>query len=214
MTRKTILIVDDSAFDRNLLAKALSDKSDFQTVAAASGNECLEILSAQKIDLVLMDIMMPGTLGTEVLVKIREKFNQIELPIIMVTAKADAKDVISSLKSGANDFISKPLNFDIALSRISTHLMLADISNEMSRLKKMEALAAMITTYNHEINNPLEIALACLDENQHQTPETMTQIKTALLRIANIVKEIQDVGQDDNSKYAQYSGTSKMIKLK
>ena len=83
-------------------------------------NDVWKLVETEPIDLILMDIMMPGEFGTQVLSKIREKFNTIELPIIMVTSKADVSDVIECLRIGANDFIAKPVNFDVAVSRIST----------------------------------------------------------------------------------------------
>ena len=215
MKQKKILIVDDSEFDRQMLAKALAKRGGFQIVQVRTGEECLDLIDGrEKIDLILMDIMMPGSFGTHVLMKIREKFNPIDLPIIMVTSKGDAIDVICSLQSGANDYIIKPVNFDVAISRILTHLKLADMSYEMSLLKELAALDAMIATYNHEINTPLAIALNCLDkDNQVKDQESGRKLNEALLRITDIVKRIGEVTQKKNVEYQQYSQGSKMVKL-
>ncbi len=213
MSKKIILIVDDSEFDRKLLHGALTKKSDLDVVEASSGDQCLQILSQQRVDLVLMDIMMPGTIGTQVLTKIREKFNAIELPIIMVTSKADASDVVSCLQTGANDYIAKPVHFDVAVSRISTHLKLAELSQEMSRLKEMAALDAMVITYNHQINNPLAIALGCLNEPLFVDQVMGEKLTSSLWRIADIVKKITVLTEKKEIEYQQYLGTSKMIKI-
>lgn len=214
MTTKTILIVDDSEFDRQLLSKALTAKGGFKIMEARSGDQCLEILSTQKIDLILMDIMMPGTFGTEVLIKIREKNNPIELPIIMVTSKADASDVIGCLQSGANDYITKPVTFSVAVSRISTHLRLAEVSREMARLQEMAALDAMITTYNHEINNPLAIAIACLNAPSLKDEVVIERLKSSLWRVADIVKKIRSVTEKKEAEYELYTNSSKMVKVR
>ncbi|MEQ1666464.1 MAG: response regulator [Bdellovibrionales bacterium] len=214
MKTNTILIVDDSEFDRNLLVNALTKKGDFQTLEAINGDQCLQMLTTHKIDLVLMDIMMPGTFGTEVLMKIRKKFNAIELPIIMVTSKADASDVIGCLQSGANDYITKPVTFDVAVSRISTHLKLAEVSQEMSRLKEMAALDAMITTYNHEINTPLAIAISYISAPLLKDEASVDNLKSALWRIADIVKKIRAVTEQKEAEYELYAGFRKMIKVK
>lgn len=214
MRSNTILIVDDSEFDRSILVKALANKGGFETIEAKNGEQCLEILASEKIDLILMDIMMPGTFGSEVLMKIREKFNPIELPVIMVTSKGDASDVIGCLQSGANDYITKPVTFDVAVSRISTHLRLAAVSREMSRLKEMAALDAIITTYNHEINNPLAIAIGCLKAPLLNDEQTVEKLKAALWRVADIVKKIRSVTEKKEAEYQKYTGTSKMVKLK
>jgi DNA-binding response OmpR family regulator len=214
MSKKYILIVDDSDFDRQLLVNAIAKKSNFHTLEANSGEQCLELLEKEKVSLILMDIMMPGDFGTQVLIKIREKFNAIELPIIMVTAKADASDVIGCLQSGANDYITKPVNFNTAVSRMTTHLMLAEISNKMAHLKEMEALNAMITTYNHEINNPLAIALGCLNTPLVKDEQSVEKLKEALWRIAGIVQKIREVTEQKEVEFEAYPKTDKMVKLK
>lgn len=214
MSLKTILIVDDSEFDRDLFKKALSKTGPFRCIEADSGEQCYKILEKEKVDLILMDIMMPGAFGTEVLLKIRSKFNALHLPIIMVTSKADASDVIGCLHSGANDYVTKPVNFEVALSRINTHLMLAEISQKMTRLNEIAALDAMVTTYNHEINNPLSIALGCLNTPDVKTNANYIKLETALLRIADIVKKIRLVTEKKELEYLEYTEANKMVKVK
>ena len=214
MNNRPILIVDDSDFERGLLSKALSLKGSYQILEAQNGDECLEIIGKQTVGLILMDIMMPGTFGSDVLKKIREQFNAIELPIIMVTSKSDAVDIISCLQSGANDYITKPVNFEVAISRITTHLKLAAISNEMSRLKEMATVDAMITTYNHEINNPLAIAISCIESKDIAEPATKERLKVALWRVADIVKKIKSLSEKKEIEYEPYASSSKMFKLK
>ena len=214
MGDKLVLIVDDSEFDRTLMTKALAQKGSFHTIEASTGEECLEKISSTQVDLILMDIMMPGALGSQVLVKIREKFNPIELPVIMVTAMTKASSLLICLQSGANDYITKPVNFEIAISRIHTHLKLADLSREMSRLREIAALTAMITTYNHEINNPLTVAMDCAREGNWGQPEYREKMAYALGRIRDIVKKIQDVADEQEVDYEAYAGSSQMLKLK
>lgn len=214
MNKLPILVVDDSDFDRTMLVKALSIKGNFATLEANSGDKCLEILGTQSVGIVLMDIMMPGVHGTEVLKKIREKFNPIELPVIMITAKTEASDVVSCLQNGANDYITKPVNFEVAISRISTHLKLAEVSHEMSKLKEMAALDAMITTYNHEINNPLAIAIGCLNAPLLKDEVAVEKLKSSLWRVADIVKKIRSVTKQKEVEYQEYAGSSKMVKVR
>ncbi len=214
MNHKTILIVDDSEFDRKLLVNALAKKGGFQAIEASSNDESLEILETHSVGLVVMDIMMPGTFGTQVLMKIREKFNPIELPIIMVTSNADASDVIGCLQSGANDYITKPVNFDIAVSRISTYLMFAILSCEISRLKEMAAIDAMITAYNHEINNSLAIALSYLNAPLLKEEAAVEKLRGSLFRIADIVKKIRAVTDGKKVEYSTYARSIKMVKVK
>lgn len=214
MKKNVVLIVDDSEFDRNLMTKALEKKGGFHTLEASNGDQCLEIVDAAPVDLILMDIMMPGTLGSQVLVKIREKFNPIELPIIMITALTNNSPLMVCLQSGANDYITKPLNFEVAVSRINTHLKLAELSHEMSRLDKMAALNAMIATYNHEINNPLAIAMLCLRETNWDKPGNREKLEDALERIRKIVKKIKYVTEGHDIEYEKYEGLTDLLKIK
>ena len=209
-----ILIVDDSDFDRELLTKALTLSADFPIIQASSGEECLEILEKQQVSLILMDILMPGLHGSAILKKIREKHNPIELPIIMITSKSETSEVVSCLKNGANDYIIKPVNFEVAVSRISTHLKLAELSVEMSRLKEVATLNAVITTYNHEINNPLSIAIGCINSADLNNTETKKKLNDALWRVADIVKKIKSVSEKNKIEYQDYSSAAKMLKVK
>ncbi|WP_186645634.1 hybrid sensor histidine kinase/response regulator [Fluviispira vulneris] len=213
MTNNNILIVDDSEFDRNVLVEGLRQKGGFKTFYAENDKQCFKILNKNNINLILMDIMMPGKLGSEILEKIRETHNSLELPIIMVTSKGDASDVIECLQKGANDYIKKPVHFEIAVTRISTHLRLAELSREMTKLKKIEALNAMITTYNHEINNPLTIAINCLENSEINKTELGKKLNTALWRIADIVKKIGNIGEKNEIELEQYTANTKMIKI-
>lgn len=214
MKGKNILIVDDSDFDRTLLGKGLSMKADFALFVVKDGHQCLKILDTEKIDLILMDIIMPGYSGIEILVKIRERFNPIELPVIMVTAKSDPIDVIHCLNNGANDYISKPINFDVAMSRIATHLMLADLSFKMSKLNEMKALDALIATYNHEINNPLSIALGYISMDLVHDMGMVEKLETSLWRIAEVTKKISAISEQKEAYYEKYTHGTSMIKLK
>lgn len=213
MSGDTVLIVDDSDFDRKLLVSALIRKGDFVFEEAKDGAQCLAILAQKKVSIVLLDIMMPGTPGDQVLGKIREKFNPIELPVIMVTGKSDASDVIECLQSGANDYITKPVNFKIAVSRIETHLKIAELSGKMAKLKELAALDGMIATYNHEINNPLAIALALIEGSDLSVASVRERLEASLWRIADIVKKIKEVTDKTEVDFQEYRTESKMVKL-
>ena len=210
--RKKILVVDDSSFDRSLALKALSKKGNFSILEAPDGEECMQILSSSDVDLVLLDIMMPKASGFEVLRRIREKFNPIELPVIMVTAKSEDSDIISCLQAGANDYITKPVRFDVAIFRILAHMKLTEISREAARLKEEAAIDAMITTYHHEINNPLSIAIGCMNFNNLNSRKEM--LNSALWRIAKIVQRIKSLSEKRQFKYQEYGAGGKMLKIK
>lgn len=208
-----ILIVDDSDFDRNLLTIVFENKG-FQVMSVDCGSKCFEEVNHNKPDIVLLDIMMPEMNGQEVLHGLRKMYNSVELPVIMVTSKSDAADVVELLCLGANDYIIKPVDFEIAIMRIMTQIKIGILSKEMSHLKEIEAVNAMIATYNHEINNPLSVAFGCIKSyTKNKDEETFEKLNTALWRIAEIVKRIDGVIKMDEIAYEDYTKTTKMVKI-
>jgi CheY-like chemotaxis protein len=117
----TILVVDDLPANRDLMTRRL-ERSGFRVVSAASGPEALELLRRETVDLVLLDIMMPGVSGLDVLKTVRMTPATATLPVVMVTAKTNSEDVVEALSLGANDYVTKPVDYPVALARIRAHL--------------------------------------------------------------------------------------------
>jgi diguanylate cyclase (GGDEF)-like protein len=130
--KPTLLIVDDIADNRAVLARRLG-RQGFLIVEAESGERALDLIGAGHFDLILLDVMMPGLDGVEVLKRIRARHAPMQLPVIMVTAKADGSDVAESLEAGANDYITKPVDFIAALARIKTQLDRKRAKDELDR---------------------------------------------------------------------------------
>jgi diguanylate cyclase (GGDEF)-like protein len=116
-----VLVVDDAEDNRIILNRRLT-KRGFEVVEADNGLAALALIAEQRFDLVLLDIMMPGIDGIEVLKRIRTTLSPDRLPVLMVTAKASNTDVIEALELGANDYITKPVDFPIAMARIRTQI--------------------------------------------------------------------------------------------
>ncbi len=121
-SQATILVVDDILNNRNLLIRRLGRKG-YTVIAVESGPAALEaIANTPSIDLVLLDIMMPGMDGIETLSRIRQTHPSHELPVIMATAKDASRDMVQAFGKGANDYITKPIDFPLALARIQAQL--------------------------------------------------------------------------------------------
>jgi CheY-like chemotaxis protein len=106
----SLLIVDDDAANRELMLRRLS-KRGFDTSHVDNGRSALEWIASHRVDLVLLDIEMPNMNGLEVLQTLRKNYNPSQLPIIMVTGKASSDDIVSALAAGANDYVTKPVDF-------------------------------------------------------------------------------------------------------
>ncbi|HEY8614808.1 hybrid sensor histidine kinase/response regulator [Phenylobacterium sp.] len=116
-----ILIVDDVADNRTILGRRFQRRG-FEIAEAESGRGALEMIAAGDFDVVLLDVMMPDMNGLEVLRRIREQYNDVQLPVIMVTGKTESQDIVEALTAGANDYITKPVDFAVALARVSTQV--------------------------------------------------------------------------------------------
>lgn len=145
-TPSTILLVDDNADNRNVLSRRL-ERHGYAVETAASGSEALRMLERKHVDLVLLDIMMRDMDGLETLRRIRNRFSMLQLPVIMVTALAQSENAVEALQLGANDYVTKPVDFMVALARIRTHLVLqrlADQNDEFLRLASSDLKRALI----------------------------------------------------------------------
>jgi diguanylate cyclase (GGDEF)-like protein len=144
----TLLLVDDEPMNRDVLQRRLA-RSRYRVLTAENGAEALEIVGAQRIDLVLLDVMMPGIDGVETVRRLRQAHSVSELPIIMVTAKDSTEDIVEALDAGANDYVTKPIDFAVAQARIRTQLTArrADpLTGLPNRLLFMDRLNQQIAT--------------------------------------------------------------------
>ena len=116
-----ILIVDDVADNRTVLARRFQRRG-YEITEAEGGSRALQLIAEQTFDVVLLDVMMPDIQGIEVLKRIRQEHSPVSLPVIMVTAKSQSEDVVHALEFGANDYVTKPVDFAVALARVSAQV--------------------------------------------------------------------------------------------
>lgn len=115
MQKKTILIIDDDVYIGDMLQELL-EKKDYSVARAYSGTEALYVIQNKLPDLILLDLMLPGLSGEELLPKIQN------IPVIIVSAKVDIEDKVKLLLSGAVDYVTKPFDIKELLARIQVHL--------------------------------------------------------------------------------------------
>jgi len=132
----TVLMVDDDAINHDVVSRHLEDL-EYNIKSFIDGKEVLNYVeNNEKPDLILLDVMMPELSGYEVCKKIRQKYSSAELPVIMLTAKNQKKDLVDGFTVGANDFITKPFSKKELLARIEAHLDIKDsVESQLSELK-------------------------------------------------------------------------------
>ena len=138
-----ILIVDDNDSNRDLLQRRLR-LYDFECVQASGGKEALSILSKQKIDLVLLDVLMPDMNGIEVLNAIRNSELQSDLPVIMVSGFDDVRSVAKCIAIGASDYLSKPVDGVVLGAKVVAALERKALRKKSNEL--MDQLTVQATT--------------------------------------------------------------------
>jgi diguanylate cyclase (GGDEF)-like protein/PAS domain S-box-containing protein len=136
-----LLIVDDNELNRDMLARRLARKG-YEILLADSARDLPNRVKQDEIDLVLLDVEMPDISGLEALKILRETYSPIEVPIIMVTAKNQSEDVVKALDLGANDYVTKPIDFAVALARIGTQLSHKRAQEGLRESEERYALAA------------------------------------------------------------------------
>src|ERR1700761_4844364 len=124
-----ILIVDDDPLVRQMLSAKLDDR--FKIIECADGRSAAQLSPSLKPDIVLLDLMLPDLNGREVLKILR---TWCQAPIIMISTRSGDKDIIELLELGANDYVTKPFNFDVLLARIGAHLRLSAIQETGSSI--------------------------------------------------------------------------------
>jgi adenylate cyclase len=146
--RARILVVDDDPHNRDLLCRRL-ERQGFEVESARDGIDGLRRIDAGDFDLVMLDVMMPGMNGLEVLERVRRTRSMSELPIVLATALAETEDAVEGLASGANDYVTKPFDFPMVVARVRTQLA----SSRSAR--KVAALARQLEFRNSFIREAL-----------------------------------------------------------
>lgn len=212
---KKILIIDDEEITTHIISQKIQKKGYNVTVLNQAHKVIKDLSLLKDFDLILLDIVMPETSGIEILKLIRNSQEYQHVPIIMMTAQSSVEDVVNALELGANDYISKPVNFDILISRINTQYRLLELRQEQEQRKQVEAINAMVATYHHELNTPLSIAFTSLEKIKKENQENINieRLEFSLYRISNIIEKIQRVKESSEISFKQYMSDSQMVDL-
>jgi diguanylate cyclase (GGDEF)-like protein len=136
-----ILIIDDEEININILTEYL--KSEYEVVCARNGESALNIIQEHEPNLILLDIVMPGMNGFEILKKIKNIPSIMSIPVIFITGSNDTEDEEKGLALGAVDYITKPFNPSIVKARINTHLKLSEYIITIEKQCMLDALTGL-----------------------------------------------------------------------
>lgn len=153
-----ILVIEDNP-DITKIMKIMLEHAGYQIVAANLGQHGLDYLKQHDVDLVLLDIMMPEMDGFEVLKQIRAQHSMVQLPVIMSTAIADQESVVRALELGANDYVTKPINFPVIQARINAHIALKELA---------EKNREFVSITSHDLKKNLALILDVVGEMDNE----------------------------------------------
>ncbi|MGR8981160.1 MAG: response regulator [Gammaproteobacteria bacterium] len=174
----SILVVDDNDDNRNILSRKLA-RQGHRITMAESGRRALEWLRRAPFDMVLLDIMMPGMDGYEVLDNIKSDPNLRPIPVVIISANKDMDNVVKGIEKGAEDYLSKPFNPTLLRARIGAILEKKRLREQEQRfieqtiraeaaLERHSALIQAVAGIAHEINTPLGIACTGISIIEHR----------------------------------------------
>jgi len=206
--KNKILIVDDEPVNVRVLQRKL-EKNDYEVLMAHNGFECLEKVEQDPPDIILLDIMMPDLDGVETCRRLKENPGTRKIPVIFITAKTDRADKISGLRTGAIDYITKPIDMDETLARIQTHLRLQAMHSENIELqqrladaRRNAAIGNMTQGIAHNLNNLLGVVVGYLDllklrMNQPDKLESgIASMEKAVKRMVDLVRQLSSMVND------------------
>lgn len=163
MSNERILIVDDEKEIRDLVDIYLKGEG-YETLKAENGEEALNLLEKEKVDLIILDIMMPKVNGIEACLKIRE---EREMPIIMLSAKSEDMDKILGLNTGADDYLTKPFNPLELVARVKSQL------RRYKKFNKTSNEENVVTTFE----NTLEVEDITINLETHEVFKDGEEVK-------------------------------------
>ena len=191
---KTLLIVDDMETNVETLMGLLEDQYDI--IATLDGNEALEIVREEHVDMILLDIMMPGIDGFEVCRRLKADERTAKIPIIFITAKTDEDSIEEAYLLGGVDYITKPFKAREILSRIRNHLALSEQSILLEDLVKEKTKELYELSKEIEYTQK-EVIFTLSEIVEHRSKETSNHVK----RVAEYSK-ILALGYGMNEKEA------------
>lgn len=197
-----LLVVDDDAANRDVLARMLQ-RLKYRVSLAASGAEAIELVGKNSYDLVLLDILMPGINGYEVLKHLRS--SNPDLPVIVISALNEVESVVRCISMGAEDYFQKPFEAVLLRARISSALDRQRYRRQYVLQRRLASLGEVTAGIAHEIKNPLNFVLNsavtaadAAEELDRELNSSSPTVKTLLTDLTTDVRRIKEHGARAN----------------
>ncbi|OOM77756.1 sensor histidine kinase RcsC [Clostridium puniceum] len=190
-----ILIVDDAVFNIRIVTKILED-AGYDIYTAKSGVRAILEVKKNKIDLILLDVMMPEVDGYQVNKILKQNKDTKDIPIIFLTARGDSVSLVKAFEDGAVDYVTKPFNEKELLSRIKIHL---ELQRTRKKLKESNSTKdKFLSIIGHDLKNPIGVVKGLADElvqniNELDRDEIKEFSKRILRNSDKVCQLLQDI---------------------
>lgn len=201
-----VLIVDDSKSSLLHMKQILVNKENYQVATAENGVSAIKKAKAQKLDLILLDVVMPDISGFEVCRKLKEMPQTADVPIIFLTSLTENKSIIEGFNAGAVDYVRKPFVEEELIARVKVHIELKKIQNQLRKAKEDAEMATnaksmFLANMSHEIRTPMNGVIGMvealkstpLNEDQKEYLEIVEISSENLLSVINDILDFSKV---------------------
>lgn len=208
---KKVLLVDDDEVFRQAVKTNLNGCFELLSYSDVVGVSDQDLLEAHVF---LIDINLPNQCGLDFAEKVSKSYPNV--PIVMITGDADKKNLLRAIRIGVVDFLEKPCDELILKTTLSRVIENTETKNDLEQSKieieRVNTVNAMVATYNHEIRNPLSIAMSYAANTSKDSSENQQKLMSVLKRIESVVRGIEDLTKN-TIELKNYSSTSKVIKI-
>lgn len=206
-----ILVVDDDLFNVDLLLFELEDGGYLAEGLTSAREALLRLRREPAVDLILLDVMMPGMDGLELTQLLKGDADTRGIPVILLTAKGELGDKAQGFSAGADDYVVKPFDAEEVLARVEVQLRIRRLQSELERLGTARARLAMIGAAAHQLSQPLSGATGFLQllqvltlrgGNPGQEQERLLQVDQCLERAMTLARQLSELHQFRTEDYA------------
>jgi len=201
----TVLLIDDNKVTRTPLVAVL-EQADYKVMLGGNAEEAMKLLRTLAPDIILLDVMMPGTNGFSFCRKLKKNKKYHDIPVIFLTSLSQQTDIVKGFDAGGQDYIIKPFNQQELLARVRTHIQLHDTLLENKRLSQLALDASrskseFLASMSHEIRTPLNsiigmaevLAETTLSEEQREYVRIFRSAGESLLEIINDILDLSKI---------------------
>lgn len=213
---KTVLAIDDNDINRFIVEEQL--KPYYKVFSSHSGEDGLEVLKKEKVDLILLDVVMPDISGIELCKMFKRSESLKDVPIIFLTGNNMPEGIKEGLEAGASDYMIKPFNIVELRARIETQFKLKEANQLKVYSEKLKTINSMIISLNHEIRNPLSVlavGLNLIDQKKKEIPveleSVLESMKESTERIVSLLDKAGEINEVETESYCEDASMIKLV---